>query len=73
MLKFSSKSVAEHAEVPLADDGKWESLVEHWSARSDTTLTAEEPSRGYVVSVGPERAPLVRAAQMAEIVALVAS
>ena len=33
MLKFSSKAIPEHAEVPLADDGRWEKIVAHWDAR----------------------------------------
>jgi GTP-binding protein HflX len=72
MMKFSSKAISEHAEVPLADDGKLEEIVEHWRER-------REPSRGelangkacYVVSVGRERTPAVRSAQLAEIVSLV--
>jgi hypothetical protein len=31
MLKFSSKAISEHAEVPLADEGRLEKLVLHWS------------------------------------------
>ena len=77
MLKFNSKAIAEHAEVPLADDGEWEKLVAHWSARQAVSLAgadaAEERNASYVVSVGPARDPAVRAAQMAEIVALVQS
>jgi len=72
MLKFSSNSVAEHAEVPLADDGRLEQLVEHWNARRELTPTSDtEASACYVVSVGSGRDPEARAAQLAEIVALV--
>jgi GTPase len=74
MLKFSSKAISEHAEVPLADEGRWEELVAHWSERHEGRAAGEpEASASYVVSVGPARDPQVRAAQMAEIVALVQS
>jgi GTP-binding protein HflX len=65
MLKFSSRPVAEHAEVPLADGGRWEEIVEHWGDRPT------ERKGSYVVSVGTDRDPRVRAAQLAEIVSLV--
>jgi GTP-binding protein HflX len=67
MLKFNSKPVSEHSEVPLADDGELETLIERFAARD----TAVPESSCYVVSVGPERDPVARAAQLAEIVALV--
>lgn len=74
MVKFSSKPISEHAEVPLADEGRLEAIVEHWQARA-----AAPPASGtdgnacHVVSVGPIRDPLVRSAQLAEIVSLVRS
>lgn len=72
MLKFSSKAISEHAEVPLADEGRWEELVAHWDQRQARhSVDATEENGSYVVSVGPERDPSIRAAQMAEIVALV--
>jgi GTP-binding protein HflX len=70
MLKFNSKPVSEHSEVPLGDDGELEKLIERFSAR-DAVTTGPEDSTCYVVSVGPERDPVARAAQLAEIVALV--
>jgi GTP-binding protein HflX len=74
MLKFSSKAISEHAEVPLADEGRLEKLVLHWSERdAKHAVTDAQDNASYVVSVGPERDPLVRAAQLAEIVALVKS
>ncbi len=73
MLKFSSKSISEHAEVPLADEGRLEKLVAHWSEQQAAPATETEGTASYVVSVGPERDPAVRAAQLAEIVALVKS
>ncbi len=74
MVKFSSKAISEHAEVPLADEGRWEEIVEHWSERQASPVAdGTQESASYVVSVGPGRDPLVRAAQLAEIVALVQS
>jgi GTP-binding protein HflX len=72
MLKFNSRAISEHSEVPLADEGQFERLVETWSARQTaSSANGSEASACYVVSVGPERDPLVRAAQLAEIVSLV--
>jgi GTP-binding protein HflX len=70
MLKFNSKPVSEHSEVPLADDGELEKLIERFSARDAATIGPEN-SACYVVSVGPDRNPVARDAQLAEIVALV--
>jgi GTP-binding protein HflX len=69
MLKFNSKAVAEHSEVPLGD-GELEKLIERSSAR-DAAPAGPEGVACYVVSVGPERDAVARAAQLAEIVALV--
>ena len=71
MLKFNSKPVAEHSEVPLADGGELEQLVEQWSARESTRAVTDEQSACYVASIGADRDPVARAAQLAEIVALV--
>jgi len=71
MLKFSSKPIAEHAEVPLADDGRWEAIVAQWSERQAPRAPSRDGNDTYVASVGPERDPRVRAAQLAEIVGLV--
>jgi len=74
MVKFSSKPVAEHAEVPLADEGRLETIVEHWEARARSPVAhGAEGNASYVVSVGPLGDPRVRAAQLAEIVSLVRS
>lgn len=70
MLKFNSKPVFEHSEVPLADDGALEKLIERFSER-DAAKIEPEDSACYVVSVGSDRDPVARAAQLAEIVALV--
>lgn len=70
MIEFRSKAIAEHVEVPLADDGRWEDLVAAWDER-------RQPHGGesacYVASVGPDRDPWARSAQLDEIVKLVES
>jgi GTPase len=72
MLKFSSRPVSEHSEVPLADGGELEKLVEHWGARDVSSAELDrDTSACYVVSIGAERDPIARGAQLAEIVALV--
>jgi GTP-binding protein HflX len=74
MVEFSSRAIAEHAEVPLADEGRLETIVEHWKARaSSPVVDGEAGNASYVVSVGPLRDPRVREAQLAEIVSLVRS
>lgn len=72
-LKFSSKAISEHAEVPLADEGHLEELVAGWEARRRPASAEGEASACYVASVGSERDELVRSAQLAEIVSLVQS
>ncbi len=70
-MKFYSQPVPEHREVPLADDGRWEEMVETWSAEGSTVVPKEGGKRVYVLSVGQEREPLIREAQLAEILSLV--
>ena len=53
MLKLNSKPVSEHSEVPLADDGALEGLIEQWSAREATGTESDAgASACYVVSIG---------------------
>ena len=74
MVQFISKPIAEHAEVPLADEGRWETIVEDWQARGRSKgASGNGENECYVVSVGPLRDPIVRSAQLAEIVSLVES
>jgi GTPase len=74
MPKISSNPITEHAEVPLADEGQWEKIVENWTQRKEPVPSHDaEESACYVVSVGQERDPQIRTAQLAEIVALVQS
>lgn len=74
MGTFASKPIAEHAEVPLADEGQLETIVEEWTERRAISPAHESgESKCYVVSVGEERFSHLRSAQLAEIVALVQS
>lgn len=72
-MKFHSKPVPEHEEVPLADDGQWELLIEEWTERQTVIGAYHDGDRRacYVVSVGIERDQRIRAAQLAEILNLV--
>ena len=36
-MKSHSKSIEEHVEVPLADDGQLEALVKRWDLEPDDT------------------------------------
>lgn len=73
MLRFTSKAIPEHAEAPLADEGRLESIVAHWKEREARAPHAGDGAGNddYVVSVGSVRDPQVREAQLAEIVSLV--
>src|SRR4051794_2083497 len=65
MFRFSSKAISEHAEVPLADAGHLEELVQSWAERQPThVVETDAGSACYVVSVGVERDALVRNAQL---------
>ena len=74
MFRFSSKAISEHAEVPLADEGQLEELVQAWAERRPTQVTDADQNRAcYVVSVGAARDARVQSAQLSEIAALVQS
>lgn len=71
-MKFHSKPLAEHREVPLADEGQWERLVAHWAERHQGPAKASQGhNRVYVASVGSWEDPGQRDAQRAEILGLV--
>lgn len=70
MVRFISKPIFEHEEVPLADDGRFEDIVATTNAKVDG---GSSENASYVVSVGAERDPRVRSAQLSEIVSLVQS
>ncbi|MBL4632633.1 MAG: hypothetical protein JKY56_02100, partial [Kofleriaceae bacterium] len=71
-MKFSSNSVEEHQEVPLADEGKWEAQLRYWTARDTRRELSEKRPRSYVVSIGIGR-ECVSEAQRDEILSLVRS
>jgi GTP-binding protein HflX len=68
-MKFHSQPIEEHQEVPLADEGQFEQVVAHWAGRHADP--SSEQNRTYVVSVGKCQDAVQRAAQLAEILALV--
>jgi GTP-binding protein HflX len=71
-MKFHSKPIEEHTEVPLADDGRLEQQVAHWTEREDGPERQEDGQNAcYVVSVGNWKEPAHEQAQLAEILALV--
>jgi GTP-binding protein HflX len=70
-MRFHSKAVDEHAEVPLADDGRWEQLVNHWQGRATTHTTEAGNNRCYVLSVLRPDDGDVADAHLAEIMGLV--
>jgi GTP-binding protein HflX len=71
-MKFHSKPIEEHTEVPLADDGRWEEQVAHWEEReAGPDREPEDQNACYVVSVGNWRESTHQQAQLAEILALV--
>lgn len=71
-MKFQSKPIEEHQEVPLADEGQWEALVARWAERhKGPTAPQTGQNRCYVVSVGAFVDETQREAQLAEILGLV--
>lgn len=71
-MKFHSKPIAEHAEVPLADDGRWEAVVEHWTRReAPQRAAAPQGNACYVLSIHRHSDPGDPHAQLAEIASLV--
>lgn len=70
-MKFQSKPIAEHQEVPLADEGRLEQLINNWAARHSGSTAAGGSNRCHVVSVGASNDDVQREAQLAEILGLV--
>lgn len=50
-MKFSSKPVEEHQEVPLADDGLWEEQLQYWTERETNRSASPGAHRSYLISV----------------------
>ena len=69
-MKFHSKSVEEHGEVPLADEGRLEAVIDPWSP-PDPDRAPGDGAACYVVSVGIWRSEAHRRAQLEEILGLV--
>jgi len=71
-MRIHSKPVEEHAEVPLADDSRWEAIVAHWQRReAPQTGAAPEGNACYVLSVRRRDDVGEPHAQLAEIASLV--
>jgi GTP-binding protein HflX len=70
-MKFHSKPIAEHAEVPLGDDGRLEQLVEQWSEPTRANTAPERGNACYVLSVYRRDAAASASAQLAEMTGLV--
>ena len=73
-MKIHSKPIEEHAEVPLADDGRWEAIVAHWQRREAPQRPPPHAPQGnacYVLSVqhrGDAGDPQAQLAEMASLV-----
>jgi GTP-binding protein HflX len=71
-MKFSSKPVTEHAEVPLADDGRFEALVAQWQERGPNAVAPSHTNnRCYLLSIHDTNDPYVQLAQLRELEGLV--
>jgi GTP-binding protein HflX len=71
-MKIQSKPIEEHAEVPLADDGRWEALVTHWQRReAPQTAAAADGNACYLLSVQHRGDTGHPEAQLAELASLV--
>lgn len=72
-MKFSSRAVEEHVEVPVADEGRWEDVIAEFDARRATAAqrSADGRSAVYVVCVGVGRRADISRGQRDEIVSLV--
>jgi GTP-binding protein HflX len=70
-MRFHSKPIEEHAEAPLADSGRLEHLISHWSARTPTPVAAGSGNGCYVLSVYRREDEPAAQAQLREITGLV--
>src|SRR5256885_11962299 len=71
-MKIHSKPVEEHAEVPLADDSRWEAIVAHWQRReAPQGSAASDGNACYLLSVQRRGDAGDPHAQLAEIASLV--
>jgi GTPase len=73
-MKFHSKPVDEDPEVPLADDGRWEAIVAHWTRReAPRGDVASSGNSCYVLSLRRHGDRGHAPAQLAELISLVQS
>jgi len=71
-MKFHSKPITEHQEVPLADEGRFEELVAQWQARAPGNITSNgEANLCYLLSLHETAEPHVQLAQLNELRGLV--
>jgi len=72
-MKFTSKPTPGHGEVPVADEGRLEDIVQYWTEREECAAKQSDGSKNkcYVVSISADRNPLVCNAQLSEITNLV--
>ncbi len=70
-MKFHSKPVDEHQEVPLADDGRLEELVAAWQARAPNESARAARNACYLLSLHDAIEPQVQQAQLNELRGLV--
>jgi GTP-binding protein HflX len=73
-MRIHSKPVEEHAEVPLADDSRWEAIVAHWQRREQPNAVVTSAGNAcYLLSVHRHDDSGDAKAQLAEIASLVVS
>jgi GTPase len=73
-MKFHSKPLEEHAEVPLADEGRLDRLISHWTDRKSAPVAATGGHNAcYVLSVHRRRETATASARLHEILGLVAA
>jgi len=71
-MKFNSKPVVEHKEVPVADEGKLEEVIDQWQTKKHLNNRSNEiQNQSYVVSVSDKNSTENKAAKLAEILGLV--
>ena len=70
-MRFHSKPIEEHAEVPLGDDGRLDELISDYRARRKERRAAHSGNACYVLSICRRNEADAAAAQLAEITSLV--
>jgi GTPase len=70
-MRFHSKPIAEHAEVPLGDAGRLEQLISQWDDREPGPQAAVGGNACYVLSVYQHKDAAAAQAQLHEITGLV--